>query len=101
LRPGGYGKVRAATSTQSGALVIPQRAVTELQGSYQVAVVDADNKVSIRTVTPGERTGSDWIIAKGLQAGERVVAEGAQKVRPGTQVNPKPYAVQSAAAEGN
>jgi membrane fusion protein (multidrug efflux system) len=101
LRPGGYGKVRAATSTQSGALVIPQRAVTELQGSYQVAVVDAENKVSIRTVTPGERTGSDWIIAKGLQAGERVVAEGAQKVRPGTQVNPKPYAVQSAAAEGN
>src|SRR5271155_1025860 len=101
LRPGGYGKVRAATSTQTGALVIPQRAVTELQGSYQVAVVDAQNKVSIRTVTPGERTGSDWIIAKGLNAGERVVAEGAQKVRPGTQVDPKPYVVKSAAAEGN
>src|SRR5271170_2153897 len=102
LRPGGYGKVRAATSTQSGALVIPQRAVTELQGSYQVAVVDSENKVSIRTVTPGERTGSDWIIAKGLNAGERVVAEGAQKVRPGSQVNPKPYvAAKSATAEGN
>jgi RND family efflux transporter MFP subunit len=101
LRPGGYGKVRAATKTESGALVIPQRAVTELQGSYQVAVVDSENKVSIRTVTPGERTGSDWIIAKGLKAGERVVAEGAQKVRPGSQVNPKPYAVQSATAEGN
>lgn len=101
LRPGGYGKVRAATSTQSGALVIPQRAVTELQGSYQVAVVDSDNKVSIRTVTPGDRTGSDWIIIKGLKAGERVVAEGSQKVRPGSQVNPKPYVVQSATAEGN
>jgi len=101
LRPGGYGKVRAATSTQQNALVVPQRAVTELQGSYQVAVVDAENKVSIRTVTPGERTGSDWIIAKGLSAGERVVAEGAQKVRPGSQVNPKPYVAQSATAEGN
>jgi membrane fusion protein (multidrug efflux system) len=101
LRPGGYGKVRAATRTESGALVIPQRAVTELQGSYQVAVVDNDNKVSIRSVTPGDRTGSDWIIVKGLKAGERVVAEGAQKIRPGSQVNPKPYVVRSATAEGN
>jgi RND family efflux transporter MFP subunit len=101
LRPGGYGKVRAATRTETGALVIPQRAVTELQGSYQVAVVDSDNKVSIRTVTPGDRTGSDWIITDGLKEGERVVAEGAQKVRPGAQVNPKPFVVQKAAAEGN
>src|ERR1700729_1210076 len=101
LRPGGYGKVRAPTSTLPNALVIPQRAVTELQGSYQVAVVDAENKVSIRTVTPGERTGSDWIIANGLKPGERVVAEGAQKLRPGTQVNPKPYVVQTTTAEGN
>jgi RND family efflux transporter MFP subunit len=101
LRPGGYGKVRAATKTETDALVIPQRAVTELQGSYQVAVVDAENNVSIRTVTPGERTGSDWIIAKGLKAGERVVAEGAQKVRPGSQVNPKPYVMPNATAEGN
>jgi membrane fusion protein (multidrug efflux system) len=101
LRPGGYGKVRAPTSTLPNALVIPQRAVTELQGSYQVAVVDAENKVSIRTVTPGERTGSDWIIANGLKPGERVVAEGAQKLRPGTQVNPKPYVVPTTTAEGN
>lgn len=102
LRPGGYGKVRAATRIEPAALVIPQRAVTELQGSYQVAVVDAENKVSIRTVTPGDRTGSDWIIVSGLKAGERVVAEGAQKVRPGSQVNPKPYeAAKSATAEGN
>jgi membrane fusion protein (multidrug efflux system) len=101
LRPGGYGRIRAATRIESGALVIPQRAVTELQGSYQVAVVDDENNVSIRTVTPGERTGSDWIISKGLRAGERVVAEGAQKVRPGTQVNPKPYVEKSATAEAN
>jgi RND family efflux transporter MFP subunit len=101
LRPGGYGRVRAATRIESGALVIPQRAVTELQGSYQVAVVDAENKVSIRTVTPGDRTGSDWIITNGLKAGERVVAEGAQKVRPGAQVNPKPYVAQSATAQGS
>jgi len=102
LRPGGYGKVRAATRIEPAALVIPQRAVTELQGSYQVAVVDPENKVSIRTVTPGDRTGSDWIIVSGLKAGERVVAEGAQKVRPGSQVNPKPYeAAKSATAEGN
>jgi len=57
--------------------------------------------VSIRTVTPGDRTGSDWIIASGLKAGERVVAEGAQKVRPGAQVNPKPYVAPSATAQGN
>ncbi len=102
LRPGGYGKVRATVRTQKDALLVPQRAVTELQGSYQVAVVDAENKVSIRTVTPGDRTGSDWIITNGLKAGERVVAEGAQKVRPGSQVNPKPYVVaKSATAEGN
>jgi RND family efflux transporter MFP subunit len=102
LRPGGYGKVRAATRIESGALVIPQRAVTELQGSYQVAVVDSDNKVSVRTVTPGDRTGSDWIITDGLKAGDRVVAEGAQKVRPGSQVNPKPFVIaKSATAEGN
>ena len=102
LRPGGYGRVRAATRIETGALVIPQRAVTELQGGYQVAVVDAENKVSIRTVTPGDRTGSDWIITEGLKAGERVVAEGAQKLRPGSQVNPKPYVVaKSATAEGN
>ena len=101
LRPGGYGRVRAATRIESAALVIPQRAVTELQGSYEVAVVDAENKVNIRTVTPGDRTGSDWIITNGLKAGERVVAEGAQKVRPGSQVNPKPYVMQSATAEEN
>lgn len=91
LRPGQYGRVRTATSVQSGALLVPQRAVTELQGSYQVAVVDSQNKVDIRTVKVGERTGSQWLINDGLKPGERVIAEGVQKVRPGMQVNPKPF----------
>jgi membrane fusion protein, multidrug efflux system len=95
LRPGGYGKVRAVIRTQGDALLIPQRAVTELQGGYQVAVVGSDNKISIRTVTVGDRVGSDWIIADGLKPGETVVAEGVQKVRPGMQVNPKPYAMET------
>ena len=91
LRPGGYGKVRASTRIEKDALLIPQRAVTELQGSYQVAVVDKDNKVNIQTVEVGDRVGSLWIIQKGLKPGERVVAEGTQKVRQGSTVNPKPF----------
>jgi RND family efflux transporter MFP subunit len=95
LRPGGYGRVRAVIRMQEGALVVPQRAVTELQGGYQVAVIDGDNKVNIRTVTCGDRVGSDWIIAQGLNPGDRVVAEGVQKVRQGAHVNPKPFAVEA------
>jgi RND family efflux transporter MFP subunit len=95
LRPGGYGKVRAVVRLQQGALLVPQRAVTELQGSYQVAVVGGDNKVSIRTVTVGDRVGTLWVIAEGLNPGERVVAEGVQKVRPGARVNPKPFVAQA------
>jgi RND family efflux transporter MFP subunit len=91
LRPGGYGRVRTAVRTQSGALLVPQRAVSEVQGGYQVAVVDSEDKVSIRTVKVGERTGTEWIIDEGLKPGERVVAEGVQKVRPGMKVNPKPF----------
>ena len=91
LRPGQYGRVRAAIGTSAGALLIPQRAVTEMQGSYQVAVVDSANKVAIRTVKPGERIGSMWIVTEGLKAGERVVAEGVQKARPGMQVSPTPF----------
>src|SRR3984893_10563621 len=82
LRPGQYGRVRAAIGTSAGALLIPQRAVTELQGSYQVAVVDSANKVGIRAVKLGDRVGSMWIVAEGLKAGERVVAEGIQQARP-------------------
>jgi RND family efflux transporter MFP subunit len=99
LRPGGYGRVRTAVRVQKDALLIPQRAVSELQGAYQVAVVDEENKVSIRTVKVGDRVGSLWIIADGLKPGERVVAEGVQKVRPGAQVNPKPYVSGSATAQ--
>jgi membrane fusion protein (multidrug efflux system) len=95
LRPGGYGKVRAVIRLQQGALLVPQRAVSELQGGYQVAVVGGDDRVSIRTVTVGDRVGADWIIADGLKQGERAVAEGVQKVRPGMQVNPKPFAADS------
>ena len=95
LRPGGYGRVRTAVRVQKDALLVPQRAVSELQGAYQVAVVDAQNKVSIRTVQVGDRVGTQWIVADGLKPGERVVAEGVQKVRPGMQVNPKPFAVEA------
>ncbi len=96
LRPGGYGKVRAVIRMQQNAVVVPQRAVSELQGGYQVAVVGPDNKVSIKTVTVGDRVGSEWVIPDGLKPGERVVVEGIQKVRPGAQVNPKPFGVQEA-----
>ncbi len=95
LRPGGYGKVRAVIRVQPNALLIPQRAVSELQGGYQVAVVDSDNKVSIRTVQAGDRVGNQWVIAEGLKQGERIVAEGIQKVRPGMQVTPKPFTVET------
>jgi len=95
LRPGGYAKVRAVISTEHGALLVPQRAVSELQGGYQVAVVGSDNKVGIRTVTVGDRVGTQWIIADGLNRGERVVAEGVQKVRTGALVNPKPFGTEN------
>jgi membrane fusion protein, multidrug efflux system len=90
LRPGQFARVRAITTTKKGALLIPQRAVTELQGGYQVAVVGKDNKVSIRPVKVGERVGSLWIVQEGLKPGERVVAEGIQKVHADMTVNPKP-----------
>ena len=95
LRPGGYGKVRTVVRVQQNALLVPQRAVSELQGGYQVAVVDDEKKVSIRTVSVGDRVGSQWIVAEGLKRGERVVVEGVQKVRPGMQVNPKPFAAEA------
>jgi RND family efflux transporter MFP subunit len=93
LRPGGYGKVRAVIRMQKDALLVPQRAVSELQGGYQVAVVDSADKVSIRSINVGDRFGTQWVVQDGLKAGERVVAEGIQKVRPGMQVNPKPFAL--------
>jgi membrane fusion protein, multidrug efflux system len=94
LRPGQYAKVRGVVRTQKGALLIPQAAVTDLQGSYQVDVVGGDNKISIRPVTVGDRVGTKWIIQDGLKPGERVVAQGQQTLRPGTTVQPKPFASQ-------
>jgi membrane fusion protein (multidrug efflux system) len=91
LRPGGYAKVRAVLRVQKDALLVPQRAVSELQGGHQVAVVDSENKVSVRSVKVGDRVNADWVISEGLKPRELVVAEGAQKVRPGMQVNPKPF----------
>jgi len=91
LRPGGYARVRATVRTQNDALLVPQRAVSELQGSYQVAVVDGQNRVNIRPIQVGPQVGSEWIVLSGLKPGERVVAEGTQKVREGIKVNAKPY----------
>ena len=88
LRPGQFAKIRTATDRRMGALVIPQRAVSQLQGIDQVAVVGADNKVAFRSVTLGPLKGSDYVISAGLAAGERVVVEGLQKIRDGMTVKP-------------
>src|SRR2546426_11054033 len=100
LRPGSFGRVRAAPSTYPGALLIPQKAVIELQGSHQVAVVGDDNKVNIRPVTVGDRVGRLWIVTEGLKPGERVVVEGLLKVRDGTLVNVKAASAETAKAGG-
>lgn len=92
LRPGQYAKVRAATDVRKGAILVPQRAVTELQGLNQVAVVGAGDKVEIRPVQTGDRIGGLWIIEKGLSPGDRVIVEGVQKVKPGMVVDPRPAA---------
>lgn len=91
LRPGQYGKIRAEVGAQDDALLIPQPAVAELQGSYEVTVVGQDDRVSVRTVTVGERVGEMWEIRDGLKPGERVVVEGQQMLRPGMPVQPKPF----------
>ncbi len=91
LRPGQFAKIRALIETQKGALLVPQRAVNELQGRYQMAVVGPDNKVDLRWVRVGERDGSLWVIDQGLKPGERVIVEGVQKVRAGMPVTPKPF----------
>jgi len=90
LRPGQFGRIRALTGFRRGALLVPQRAVSEFQGRRQVAVVGPDNKVSIREVQTGERTGELWIISSGLKPFDRVVTEGTSRVTEGTLVNPKP-----------
>jgi len=94
LRPGQYAKVRVLMGTEKDALLVPQRAVGELQGQYQVAVVESDNTVKIRNVKTGERFGELWVISEGLKPGEKVVAEGTQKVGEGVKVTPKPFTPQ-------
>jgi len=97
LRPGQFGIVRATIATKKGALLVPQRAVTEVQGKFLVAVVGSDNAVELRPVTPAERVGSLWVIDKGLKPGERVVVEGVQKVKTGVRVAPTQAAAEGAA----
>ncbi len=99
LRPGGFGRVRIKTGENKDALLVPQAAVIEVQSAYQVVVVTPDNKASFRAVKVGERVGKNWVITEGLKPGEKVVAEGFQKVRDGVTVNAEPFE-QLAAAEG-
>jgi membrane fusion protein (multidrug efflux system) len=98
LRPGQYGRARLLLETKAGALLIPQRAVQELQNLYSVAVVGADNKVAFRSVKVGPRIDTLWIIEDGLKPGEQVVAEGLQSVRDGMEVRTKPMAAPAAAS---
>jgi membrane fusion protein (multidrug efflux system) len=90
LRPGQYGRVRAETQVRADALLVPQRAVSELQGSFQIRVVGADDTVNSKTVKVGGRLGSRWIIEQGLEPGARVVVEG-PPARDGTAVKVKPF----------
>ena len=99
LRPGQYGKVRAQTSLERDALLVPQRAVTELQGSFQVAIVNADNKVHIQPVEVGPQIGQNWVITGGLKPGEQVVTEGNGKLADGMAVHPHPAAPEQASAD--
>jgi membrane fusion protein, multidrug efflux system len=104
LRPGQFGKVRFVPDTVRNALVVPQEAVNELQGSFQVAVVDQDNKVSIRPVKMGERIGAMWQVTDGLKAGDRVIVQGWQKVHEGSPVTVKdwkPPPAQQVASDGS
>lgn len=98
LVPGMFTRVRGLLDTETNALVVPQRAITDMQGRSLIAVVGADNKVSIRPVTPGERIGTEWVVKGNLKPGDRVVAEGIQKVREGAVVNPVPQQLAAAAA---
>jgi membrane fusion protein (multidrug efflux system) len=96
LRPGQYARVRAQTEEMKGALVVPQRAIHELQGVSQIAVVGAEDKIDVRTVAKGPASEGLQVITKGVSAGERVVVEGFQKVRPGMVVAPKPAPAEAA-----
>jgi membrane fusion protein (multidrug efflux system) len=90
LRPGQYGKVRVAVETLHDAVLVPQQAVSELQGSYQVAAVDGSDAVRIKPIHVGDQVGSSWVVRDGLSPGERVIVDGIQKVGPGMHVKPGP-----------
>jgi membrane fusion protein (multidrug efflux system) len=91
LLPGQFGRVRLKTGDRPNVVLVPQRAVQELQGSQSVLIVGLDNKVSVQPVVMGERIGENWIVLQGLKSGERVIVEGLQKAMPGTIVDPKPF----------
>ncbi len=98
VRPGQYARVRVAIDEKKGAILVPQRAVSELQGVYNVAVVKPDDTIEIRLVTAKDRVGTMWVIDKGLQAGDKIVVEGIQKVRPGIKVTPEPATIADGAS---
>ena len=102
LRPGQFGRVRLAATVAEDALLVPQKAVTEMQSAKVVYVVGSDNKVSLRSVVLGQRVGQDYIVTEGLKSGERIIVEGLQKVRPGETVNPtdQPLTSEKAPAKG-
>jgi RND family efflux transporter MFP subunit len=91
LRPGQYARIRAVTELRKGALLIPQQAVSELQGVYQVGVVSSENKVTIKAIKLGPQTGDMWVVESGLQAGDNVVVDGLQRIRSGMIVAPSPF----------
>jgi len=101
LRPGGFGSVSTVVRVQKNALLVPQRSVSELQGGYLVATIGTDNKVSIRPIKVGAKVDGMWIVNEGLKPGDRVVAEGVQKVREGTVVQATPYQPPSSAQESS
>ena len=91
LLPGQFGRIRLLSREAKNVLVIPQRAVQELQSMQSVFTVSPNNTVEVRGIVTGERTGDDWIVTQGLKPGDRVIVEGVQKVRPGSPVAPSPY----------
>ena len=97
VRPGQFARVRAAVDLKQGAILVPQRAVAELQGIYNVAVVGGDDTIELRMVKPAQRIGTLWVIDSGLKAGERVVVEGLQKVRTGVKVKPEMVPIEEGA----
>jgi membrane fusion protein (multidrug efflux system) len=91
LRPGQFAKARAAIEKISDALLVPERALSELQGSYQIGVIDDNGKAEIRPIKIGPRYNHQVVVTEGLKNGETVIVEGLQNVRPGMNVNAKPY----------